>query len=521
MNYMAEYCKKSTHDLENFFNDSEEAGDEIMEATKTLKKLQKKYAEAESKLNELYSKRYTKKYSEVKNIILVEYSGNSGTYWFSFPEGQRVDKSIYDGKPNVNIYTLSKKTDRIQILGGFSYEEAAVIVKVYNCKVNGDNTQVKYEYVCDCTTSFFDRDKVYRSNGRTTQLVPQYAINRQKIPGKEFIEEFFGVSDLGFDVNFATAQDMYNTNRNFETIIKTAPTTYIKNKLLCERWLNDPCALYKQMGITKETYDDAIKRSIIDNVYNIKKFINNQTFNKTEKEWLNEIERCKDYEKELKFYGIGYSDSMYDRSIPKDDEACSTLLNTIAGEYEKTKEFNQSYTFSKFINYVVQETINQGYMNVKSYMYDLRDYIRMCVNQGTRPMLYTSYLKQTHDVASRNNKITVSTEDENMFKSRYDGYKPEKYGDYAVIAPKNTTEVKDEGNMLAHCVASYIKRVIDGECMIFFLRKVKSLDVPYITVEVKNGKIDQARGIGNRSVTQEEREVLEKWAADMKYEYNA
>jgi hypothetical protein len=64
-------------------------------------------------------------------------------------------------------------------------------------------------------------------------------------------------------------------------------------------------------------------------------------------------------------------------------------------------------------------------------------------------------------------------------------------------------ELKNEGATLHHCVATYAKRVANGETMILFIRKEAEPDTPYYTMEFKDGHIIQLRGARNCAPTEE------------------
>ena len=172
--------------------------------------------------------------------------------------------------------------------------------------------------------------------------------------------------------------------------------------------------------------------------------------------------------------------------------------------------FKVNYSFGKFANYVINETINQGYNRIRDFISELRDYLIMCKEDGIKPTLYSSYLKQTHDITSRNHNVKVEQEKEEMFQSRYKDFKPYRGKKYIVVAPKNSNDLKKEGDTLNHCVASYIKRVIDGECLIYFLRIDK--DKSLITFEVRHNDIVQVRGLHNRKPNENEIQALKDFA---------
>ena len=273
--------------------------------------------------------------------------------------------------------------------------------------------------------------------------------------------------------------------------------------------------IHKIIGVSLETYNKAIERGVIRTLFDNRDYISgkkNETYgvNKTESEWLEIIDEMKHYEEDLQFYNIDYSSGYY---YGRNGSLLETLLTYYVGEV-----FKNNYSFGKFSNYVINETINQGYNRIRDFIDELGDYLRMCKADDIKPTLYSSYLKQTHDITSRNHKISVEKENEEIFQSRYKDFKEYKGKIYSVLAPKDSNDLKKEGDTLNHCVASYIKRVIDGECLIYFLRKDKEESL--ITFEVRHNTIVQVRGLHNRKPTENEQKALREFAKYRKMEVN-
>lgn len=72
-----------------------------------------------------------------------------------------------------------------------------------------------------------------------------------------------------------------------------------------------------------------------------------------------------------------------------------------------------------------------------------------------------------------------------------------------IILPKSGEEIKEEGRALHHCVGTYVEKVAKGETMILFVRKEFEPNVPYFTLEYRDGKVIQCRGKNNCSMTKE------------------
>ena len=70
-----------------------------------------------------------------------------------------------------------------------------------------------------------------------------------------------------------------------------------------------------------------------------------------------------------------------------------------------------------------------------------------------------------------------------------------------LIVPANSDDIKKEGEALHHCVGTYIERVAKGETAIFFIRKENEPNKPYYTLEWKDNKVIQCRGMNNCNMT--------------------
>jgi predicted RNA-binding Zn-ribbon protein involved in translation (DUF1610 family) len=74
-------------------------------------------------------------------------------------------------------------------------------------------------------------------------------------------------------------------------------------------------------------------------------------------------------------------------------------------------------------------------------------------------------------------------------------------------------ELTEEGKQLHHCVGGYVDRVVEGSCLIFFLRTQQEPDTPLYTIEVnpKTMKIVQMRGKNNAAAPTELLAFAEIW----------
>lgn len=81
-----------------------------------------------------------------------------------------------------------------------------------------------------------------------------------------------------------------------------------------------------------------------------------------------------------------------------------------------------------------------------------------------------------------------------------------------IVCPKRANDLVAEGRALHHCVGSYIDRVAEGRCLIVFVRRVEEPKKPYVTVEVRDGKIAQIHGDHNSDPTEEVKKFVDLWS---------
>ena len=168
--------------------------------------------------------------------------------------------------------------------------------------------------------------------------------------------------------------------------------------------------------------------------------------------------------------------------------------------------------YKAFLNYLVKlyrtealdfgeaTTMYNDYMNMSR---ELRDH---------RVDKYPTNLRLRHDITVKNYRTARIKFDLEKFKSAVDYSYDWTDNKFAVVAPITTDEVKEEGNKLSHCVASYIRKIIDGYCQILFFRDLEDGNNPLLTLEVRDNTIVQVRGKSNRYPLDSENEVLMKFA---------
>lgn len=509
MSHIKEYLKDNS--LNDFYSAVNIEGEEIAKASKRYAKAKSEYEDAVNYQNLLYSKAYKYKYSTPKKVNYLQYTGRNDTYCFSIPDGQKVDPNAI-GEP-YSVTRVSSKNGHFACVVGYCYPKGAVVVKSYDYIINSTNTQCKMILATEHVYNVFTKETVGSPFLRSTNMPAVYAWNTS---ADEFFSGFYE-EPIESTLKIGDISDIFDKNAAAEVIIKTAPSAYVKEKLLHLNFTKaEPC--FKLLGFSKDGYDKMVKEGLIDLFVGIKdKMANYEVFHYTEDEWIKMAKDINKMQEDLQFYDIGYNEYRWRCDTPEKFRLFTTLINA----YSSSKRFQENYTFGKFANYIVNETINQGYTNITGYIKELDDYIIMCSDHDVRPSLYTSYLKLTHDIMARNQKIRITPDIEAQLREAYSTYNKTIEDDgYKIIAPKSAKEIIEEGNELNHCVASYIKRICNNECLIFFFRKTGEENQSYITLEVVDNEIVQARGQHNHQPNDEESKILHKLAAKAKLSCN-
>ncbi len=403
-NYIKEfYDKKDTINYEEILRKTNNANEnDIKMIQLDIKRLQNRLEEKQTELHIELDKAYNGSFVQTKKNVILSYNTKNDTIYFDLYSGCRVD---YNEETDTKYY-LNTKNGFVNVAIGYSYENASIIIKRYKYSINTENTSIKLTPFTIYIVNFLDntQKQLHLLNNIITDI-SDYKITETLncIKDNEFINEFYGIDYKG-KYDLRTLQRKQLITKSFEIIIKQAPNEIVDTLLNNE--YKECLPIHKLLNVQKDTYDNAIERNIIkelvDNIDYVSG-IHKDKINKSEKEWLDLIEELKAREEDLKFYDISYTRYYYNYE---------TLLSLLANCYCTNEYIRQFYSFNKYMNYVIEETINQGYTSLYNFISELSDYIRMCIGLGIKPTLYSSYLKQTHDITSRNYKIKVEQEKE-------------------------------------------------------------------------------------------------------------
>lgn len=192
-----------------------------------------------------------------------------------------------------------------------------------------------------------------------------------------------------------------------------------------------------------------------------------------------------------------------------------TLVRSTVGLKNISNAFGHASVY-KIIRYIEKGSKERSFDRV-SWTY--RDYLDDCVklrlNLDDPAVLFPANLDAAHERTIAQVKHNASKMERAAFKKAVKKLESLVYEQNGLILrpPKNAKELIDEGKHLHHCVGGYVNRVATGETAIFFIRREAEPDIPFFTLEWKNGRIIQCRTTHNRSYESDDqvRAFVDAW----------
>lgn len=204
-----------------------------------------------------------------------------------------------------------------------------------------------------------------------------------------------------------------------------------------------------------------------------------------------------------------------------DRDITNTLSRCTYNDGEREGYFNKlikdyGYTAKALMLYLDELKTYEALDNIYVIITELYDYAYMMKQISPKFDKYPRNFLTTHQIASRNYNRLKKEFVEKDFQKRIDKNMERTFGKYRFYYPDSTESIKREATMQNNCVASYIDKVIKGDCNILFLRYKEKPDESLVTIEVRNDKngipqICQARQKFNAYVTEEQQKVIDDW----------
>ena len=198
---------------------------------------------------------------------------------------------------------------------------------------------------------------------------------------------------------------------------------------------------------------------------------------------------------------------------------------------DNMQEILRLVPFRKLQKYISDQSSKRYQKNPScthcSLLIEYRDYLVMAQNLdydiADEFVLYPESLKKAHDIAvklrreqrdrkSYDNSKYLASRLESIFESNRERYSYQKKG-LAVVVPNSAAAIVKEGHALHHCVGDYLERIVQGQCLILFVRKTEDLDTPYFTMQISGNRVSQLQGRFNAAPSDEVHKFVDEWAS--------
>lgn len=165
----------------------------------------------------------------------------------------------------------------------------------------------------------------------------------------------------------------------------------------------------------------------------------------------------------------------------------------------------------KVINYIKNQNLDD------EFIVEYVDYIKMCLDKGfdltDKKILFPKNLMLEHNRLIEEIEISKDKNVDKEISNLSKLYSFNNYSDskYVIFPASSVASIIDESYQQFNCVRTYIPMVSNNNCQIYFLRKKDNITKSYVTVEVRNNKIVQARTKFNKIPDKDVMEFLSNW----------
>lgn len=229
----------------------------------------------------------------------------------------------------------------------------------------------------------------------------------------------------------------------------------------------------------------------------------------------------------------------------RDEELINKVKGTVEGGYGDIAPYNNTYSYSLLCDYKFTDIFNRllaligrGYdleslveytksayekqgLDASELLLQLDDYSRMCYSMELKYDKYPKSVKLLHDLTLVKYKIVESVmKDKEIADVSKKHRKLEcSVGDYLFILPQSGKDFIKEGNVLRHCVLSYIGKYTSESSIIIFVREKDKPNKPFVTVEVSNGVICQCKAFSDKKPSSEVLNTIKQWGKKFGIDY--
>lgn len=181
---------------------------------------------------------------------------------------------------------------------------------------------------------------------------------------------------------------------------------------------------------------------------------------------------------------------------------------------------SNSYLAIELSKYVKLDNLKKYLESQKlsnDYLYEYRDYIsyleKLSLDLTDKTNLFPKKLLEEHDKLELQIELTENKDIEVKINFLSNILKINIYEDdkYIIYPASSIKSLIDESRQMHNCVRTYINNFGENKCQIYFMRRKDDVNKSFVTVEVKDNIVVQARCKYNELPDSKINEVLKKW----------
>lgn len=187
------------------------------------------------------------------------------------------------------------------------------------------------------------------------------------------------------------------------------------------------------------------------------------------------------------------------------------MLNFISNNLYLVELILKYVKFDDVLDYLKRQGLSM------SNLHEYGDYIRCCeklkLDLNDNKVLFPKHFISEHDKIT-NEVITIKDPKiDNRIKSLSNVLTLNSYEDdkYVIFPADSVGSLIDESSQQSNCVRTYCDMVSSNECQIYFMRYKNNIKKSFVTIEVRDGNVVQAKTRFNEEPSLEIMDIIKKW----------
>lgn len=152
-----------------------------------------------------------------------------------------------------------------------------------------------------------------------------------------------------------------------------------------------------------------------------------------------------------------------------------------------------------------------------NYLYDYYAYLNLCIffklDLNNKQIIFPKNLEHSYSSLDLKQEMIKNKNINSKIRALSNILNINKYEDenYIIYPASSLKEIIEESNKMHNCLRDYSELYSENESQIYFMRLKNNLNKSYVDIEVKDNNIVQAYMKFNKPITDEIKEILNKW----------